>query len=347
MSVLNTKTVDEFVDTIRQSMETVTRSWVKIGEAFAEAREMFGSDSDSWRRLLKATKFASSTAHKLASIATSKRLNAYRAKLASVHSWGTLYAIHALPDDKFEELKRDFKLDDPAAVPPFITVNQIERIKKGKPEKTSLRLVASISIDEDALNGDLLSCGELQRLTDALEELRTTVPYLKVVTTGVIDASFGEYVRRLQVAAGAAERKALSRGIASTIARRKKPKYATAAQHEIACLGMSRGELFALYEANPKEAFDHLGLEYDEKKFQSDAESEVAKWTSRLAKRAIEAGNPYRYAGDAPDATGRSAAFSWLKKTSELQLQRVQAAVKDATADAAEADDDEEQQEAA
>ena len=58
MSVTNTKTVGEFVASIRNSLEKSNKAWVEIANAFAEAREMFGSGSDSFKRLLKETKFS-------------------------------------------------------------------------------------------------------------------------------------------------------------------------------------------------------------------------------------------------------------------------------------------------
>lgn len=340
MSILNTKTVDEFVEAIRQSMEASTRSWIEIGQALAEARDMFGSGSDHWRQLLKATKFANSTAHKLASIATSERLQTYRAKLAVVHSWGTLYAIHALPDDKFEELKRTFRLDDPAAIPPVITLSQVERIKKGKTEKTNLRLFASISIDENALNGDLINGGDLERLKNALEEFRATVPYIRVVMTEVLDKSQNEYFRRLSQSTDSVRRKALERGISGALARRKRAKDEKVAAHESRCLGMSRAEIYAMYEEDPEAAFGHLGLEYNAAEFHSQAESEVGAWVSRFAKRATAAGNPYRYAAGAkPDQQSPSAGFEWMKQTGALQLQRVRSAANAASEDAEDTDE--------
>ena len=89
----NTKSVNDFIGYIRERLAQSTTSWREIAEAFAEAKEMFGGESDSFRNLCKETNFSKSTAHKLAAIASSERLAKYREKLSVVHSWGTLYAI--------------------------------------------------------------------------------------------------------------------------------------------------------------------------------------------------------------------------------------------------------------
>ena len=69
----NTKSVNDFIGYIRERLERSTTSWREIAEAFAEAKEMFGGESDSFRSLCKETNFSKSTAHKLAAIASSER----------------------------------------------------------------------------------------------------------------------------------------------------------------------------------------------------------------------------------------------------------------------------------
>ena len=94
----NQKPVEDFISYIRERVGTATRNWREIAQAFAEAKEMYGADSDAFKRLCKATKFSRSTADRLAKIAASARLKKHETELAAVHSWSTLYAIMNLPE---------------------------------------------------------------------------------------------------------------------------------------------------------------------------------------------------------------------------------------------------------
>jgi hypothetical protein len=128
-------------------MKVANTAWVEIAQALKEAREMYGSDSDSYKMVLKETKFSKSTANKLIAIASSKRLVTYQEKLSAVTSWATLYAIHALSDEKFESLKDTYKLDDPKKIPPFITLNNVTSLLKSKTESSPYKVFARIEID--------------------------------------------------------------------------------------------------------------------------------------------------------------------------------------------------------
>ena len=73
----NQKTVEEFIEYIRERLEELTKSWREIASAFAEAKDMFGIESDRFKRLCKETKFSTSKACKLASVASSERLKTH------------------------------------------------------------------------------------------------------------------------------------------------------------------------------------------------------------------------------------------------------------------------------
>ena len=75
--LMNTKTIAEFADYIKTRVQTSTKAWLEIAQAFAEAKAMYGGESDAFRGLLKETKFGRATAYKLASISTSKRIKKY------------------------------------------------------------------------------------------------------------------------------------------------------------------------------------------------------------------------------------------------------------------------------
>jgi hypothetical protein len=52
-----------------------------------------------------------------------------------VHSWSTLYTIHSLSDEIFEKLKIKFGFGKKQAQPAFITISDINKIKKENDEK--------------------------------------------------------------------------------------------------------------------------------------------------------------------------------------------------------------------
>jgi hypothetical protein len=318
MSVTNTKTVGEFVAVIRGSLEKSNKAWGDIAAAFAEAREMFGSGSDSFKKLLKETKFSAATAHKLASIALSERLQAYKEKLVGVQSWGTLYAIHALTEEKFEKLKTEYKLDNASTVPPFITLSRVEAIRKGETPKSPLRLFATISIDEDALVGELIDDHYLQELEDTIAKMAASIPYVRVQKTNIIDNAQEELMRRTALKQQSITRKLFCNAIEGRLATRKKQKVQTNGQFELMVLGQSREELLELLSADPREAFAYLGVEYDETKIFDDAMTEASRVCEKRAEKAKKSGNPFRYsivqnAGD----------FRKLKITTAEQLEIV------------------------
>ena len=112
ITLSNQKSVQEFTTYILERIQASNKNWWEIAQAFSEAREMYGFESDSFKKLCTETKFSKSKASKLATIAMSERLKMYAAKLLAVHSWGTLYAITTLNDQQFQDLKQKLRLDD-------------------------------------------------------------------------------------------------------------------------------------------------------------------------------------------------------------------------------------------
>src|SRR5437868_9450915 len=103
----NQKTFNDFVAIIRENVEASTRNWHAIAAAFAEAKETFGTNSDSIKALCLTTKFSISKASKLALIASNERLKAHKTELSTVHSWTVLYEITTLTDEEFTELLKE------------------------------------------------------------------------------------------------------------------------------------------------------------------------------------------------------------------------------------------------
>lgn len=283
----NMKSVAEFVTYIRDRLQNANRNWWEIALAFAEAREMYGTESGRFKSLCSETGFGISKATKLAKIAESDRLQAYSEKLSAVHSWGTLYAITTLDSEKFEELKKVFKLDEDTDVVPFITQQAVEKIRKGPAEKSFLKNYAVIQLDEDALKGGLLDGGDLAELYRLIAKIDNLSSYIRVKHTEVDEKNNLFWLNRIEDKASQLARKALSEAVSARISSRKKASWEKQEMFEIKCLGMSRRELFQMFNETPEEAFKYFGIEYDYASYHRQAEKDIGSKQDKYAERAM------------------------------------------------------------
>lgn len=283
----NMKSVEEFVTFIRERIQRSNKNWWEIAQAFAEAKEMYGAGSDHFNSLCLKTSFSKSKALKLALIAVSDRLRQYAEKLSAVHSWNTLYAIASLKEDKFEELVKTYKLDSDASVVPFITLEAVERIRKGKQEPAFLKNYAVIQLDEDALKGGLITdkdCDELYKLIAQIDNLTS---YIRVKRTEIDEKNTVQWLNRIEDKVKQIARKKYNEALDAMLSRHKKPTNATMAAHELQCFGKSRQEMLQDFNINPEEAFKYVGIEYDYPAYHRQAESEVADSMDKYAAKAM------------------------------------------------------------
>jgi len=280
-------------------MKVANTAWVEIAQALKEAREMYGSDSDSYKMVLKETKFSKSTANKLIAIASSKRLVIYQEKLSAVTSWATLYAIHALSDEKFESLKDTYKLDDPKKIPPFITLNNVTSLLKSKTESSPYKVFARIEIDEDALRGDLIDGAHLASLEEILIKIETCFPYVKLIRSGLDEKVNSEFFNKVNNKKEILSRKLFHDAINGRLNKRKKAKTEKQEEYETLMLGMSRAELHSMFSNDPKDAFDYLGYEYDEQRLYDQAIADVNAWASKIGQKVHKRSpNPFESANN-------------------------------------------------
>jgi hypothetical protein len=291
----NKKPVGEFVVFIKQQLEASTQSWRKVAEAFREASEMYGLESNSYKELLKATNFHKSKVSKLIAIASSERLKRYSNQLSSVQSWATLYEVTTLTDEQFSTLCTDYNLDDPD-VRPSLTESNVRSFKIKKLVASPFKRFAYISIDEDALKGGLLDGAALEALHNTLKEFGDTSPYIQVVETGVDEADAALYMKQVETKMYALTRKKLS-----TIIERKmkntsviKRKGHSDEQHFYQIFGISRRELTQyIFEGEALKAFEYLGAadEYNEGKLWEAAMDEVQAARKKFVNRALQRAN--------------------------------------------------------
>lgn len=288
ITISNLKPVSEFASYIKERIQNQTKNWWEIAEAFAEAREMYGFESDSFKKLCLDTKFSKSKASKLATIAQSERLKTYGSKLSAVHSWGTLYAITTLDEVQFQELKQVLALDNPNKPAPFITQAEVERYKRKKFERSFFKNYAVIQIDEEALKGELLTGDDCEALNELIEKIEALTSYVKVRHMKLDEKDASNYMIRLEQKAQQLVRQQFYESVMSKLSGKKRPKHEPQESFESRILGMSRRELNLKLNDSPKEAFEYLGLEYDESKFYSEAQSALSKTAERFAKKVLD-----------------------------------------------------------
>lgn len=274
-NIANVKSVDEFASYIRTRFQLVNKNWWEIAAAFAEAREMFGTESKSFKTLREITRFSESTITKLISIVSSERLKKYAVQLSSVQSWGTLYAISSLTEEQFEALKKNYKLDDPQTVAPFMTQTDVSKFKKQVVERSVFRGYAVIQVDDQAVKGSLLTGVEfeqLQRLLTKIESLSSYIAVKRVLNEEKLELS---RLNRIDAKSKQIARRAYTEEINSILARHPKQKDENRSAHEVRVLGANITELMTDLEIDAAEAFKWLGLHYDVAGFYNKAEEEV------------------------------------------------------------------------
>jgi len=281
--MMNTKTIAEFVEYIKTRAQTSTQAWLEIAHAFAEAKEMYGSESDAFRKLLKETEFSRATANKLSSIATSKRLEKYKEKLSAVHSWSTLYTIHSLADERFEKVKEAFALDNKEVGVAFITIRKLEALFKQKIEETSFKLYATIKLDEEAMRGRLFDGGDYENLENLLEQIQTTIPYLKVIRTDVDGKIESQFQSKIVKYIDTIGRQQLLESLNTAISKYPHKKGEKSSAKFQRLFKMSKDELLMMFNDSPKEAFEYIGGTYDQADVYNQAVAKASKWSESIA----------------------------------------------------------------
>lgn len=271
----NQKPVEEFAEYIRQRVQSSTKNWWMIAVAFVEAQEMYGSDSDSFKNLMKLTNFSKSTVSKLIAVAKSERLKSYSEKLSAVLSWGTLYVITTLNDEQFQTLKEMKGLDDVTAPPPFISQPEVEALKRPKAEKTPFKTYVTVQIDEDAVRGNLFTGEDWEALHTLINDITAVSEYVKVKVVDLGEKEAANEAVRLQNKALQLARREFLFLVDGMLSQHRRPGYERKAAFEKRVLPMSREELEAQFKLNPREAFALIGREYKEAEYYKAAQAQL------------------------------------------------------------------------
>ena len=161
--------IAKIIEELRRS----TKSWRAVSAAFSEADEQYGSSSDAFKEILKATKFSLSKVNKLITISRDSRLNA--PCFERVQNWTVLYQVTTLKDQQLETLKASLLDNDVLTTRQVIEAKELEK-KTPDPYKIAF----AICIDENALKGGLFDGATLGKLRNLIAEIQDGVEHVRV-----------------------------------------------------------------------------------------------------------------------------------------------------------------------
>jgi hypothetical protein len=296
----NQKTFEHFVATIRDNVEASTRNWHAVASAFAEAKEMFGSNSDTFKALCSVTKFSVSKASKLASIASSERLKTNSATLSTVHNWTVLYQITTLTDEQFVELLKNANEANSKTIfkndAPFFSLEMVLAAKRGKVTKSPMVTYATIRIDFPALKAQLIDGAHISTLEEHLRQIETSLPYLQVARTEVDQSAERLFLNKVHTATETAERKAFAALLERQLAKIQKRKKEKTEAYWHRVFGMNKDELWSMFRSDKKIAFEHFGAEFDQGQFWNEGQDTVSKQMDKIAKTIQASRDAFQFA---------------------------------------------------
>lgn len=274
-NVPNSKSVKDFAVYIQTRSQEINKNWFQIAEAFAEAKDMFGSGSSAFKELAKITRYSQSSISKLISIVNSDRLKRYAVQFSSVQGWSTLYAITILTDEQFDRFLRHLNISDTDQIAQFITIGDVNRFRKEAREKSFFRGYAVVQVDDEAVKGGLLSGSEFELLQKLLAEIETISSYVVIKRAVLSDKEELSRLTRIEDKVQQLIRRRYQEVINARLAKYSKHKGEHSTDHEVRALGKNREELKLDFDINPAEVLAYLGIEYDLATFYRDAERDV------------------------------------------------------------------------
>jgi hypothetical protein len=308
----NTKNVEEYIEHIRGRIIAAANNWKEIAAAFAEAKEMYGFDSDTFKRLCNATKFSKSTASKLATVATSERLKKHEKELAAVHSWTVLYAITTLNDDQFERLlkNKSNKITD-CGKAEIITMGMVKAARQIVTERSVMRVYARVMVDVEAIRTQMMDSDSIAALEAALKEIQINGQYVKIEMANVMERENDVYLSALSQAFKIESRSAFMEEINKSLGRRKKAAHESKEQFEKRALGQSKASFIEDFEQDAEQAFMTLVGEYDAASLWDRAHERVSRNQKKVVERVKSRGDAFVYA---------NAAIKEIKEKEEAEI---------------------------
>lgn len=277
MNVMNSnmKMVSDFACEIRGYMEDATVAWKNVASAFAQALEMYGFKSGEFRELCDETGFSKSKAYKLAKIAECDRLKAHQGLFAAVESWTVLYAISSLKEHEFERLKEKATDRLGFAKHGMLTMRTVSACKDRVKQDREFSTYAVIKIDYKMLIAQKVEGQHVEDFEELLKDIEERVPYLLIEKTNVVEDAQKRYADEIQRKMIELARKNYNSALTAGLKRQKKHTHESASEHFSRVFNMNRDEARAAFAANIKNAFGHIGEEYDESHYWTEAQKIV------------------------------------------------------------------------
>lgn len=276
----------DIIKTIKTEMAKATVAWKVIAQVFSDAEEQYGSGSDSFSRILKATRFSKSTAMKLIKVARCKRISNNADMLDRVQAWTVLYEISTLTDSQFDELINSICDDD------VVTSGMVKKCKDTEPKQVDQYKAAfEIRIDEFALKGGSFDGANYEKLMDLIAQIQNEIPHVRVDSANLYEDSVAKYWSALQKIEEQIMHQEFRKAIkqyketSNEWKSKKRLKYKGAPKPQISSYATSQ-DAFVSFKADPKSFFDELEYEYSKSEIWNRARDEHAKRAAKFAERA-------------------------------------------------------------
>jgi hypothetical protein len=215
----NKTSIEKFIEMIENELKQQNASWMRVALAFSEAAEQYGTDSDAYKKILRATNFSDSKARKLIAIARDNRLTAYQDAFASIHSWTTLYEVTTLTDEQITELVARACSDQniKSRGNSVITHGLVSAVKRGDAVKEvdPYKVAFEIRIDENALKAGEFGEDDYEKLLKLISQIQDTVSFVRVDDTPRIEKTHTSYWDKLEREAQKARRQMLEQALKS------------------------------------------------------------------------------------------------------------------------------------
>ena len=274
----------DIIKTIKTEMAKATVAWKVIAQAFSDAEEQYGSGSDSFSQILKATRFSKSTAMKLIKVARCKRISNNADMLDRVQAWTVLYEISTLTDSQFDELINSICDDD------IVTSGMVKKCKETEPKPIDQYKAAfEIRIDEFALKGGSFDGDNYEKLVDLIAQIQNKIPYVRVVSADLYENSVAKHMSDLE----RFKEQIMHEEFYSAIKQYKetssewknRKRYKGAKKPQISSYATSR-DAFVSFKENPQSFFDELEYNFSPSDIWNKAQDKCAERAAKISERA-------------------------------------------------------------
>ena len=174
-------------------------------------------------------------------------------------------------------------------------LNDVNNVKSESIERSPYKSFTTIQINEDALRGLEMDGGDLVRLRELIEEIENTVPYVKVLRTGIDDKIETDYMRKVEKYKETIIRTKISKAIDSVIERQYNMKK-NKEKYKILFGESNKNDVITGAIGDVEGFFGKYGFEYEEAKIYDEAISKASEWCSKIGNKVVNKYKPFENA---------------------------------------------------